>query len=430
MSAERASQDRDLRSKREREVLALRRRELDRRTGLKRRAQALTRNFAHNPRGLVEHLTDLVEQGRVRPHEAAEMFRQARVLGGRRFAGLALDRKSSRTRALSQLERAMDESHAYAEGRAAESADNVLDVDSERASMTAAHLDTLSSALGVVKSGFEVRVDDTARRRTDAKGNGASGVMEDNVVYLHPERYDPQTRAGRELLAHEVTHVAQRAAPHAASTTSAPSRAQAENEAATIGAQFARGGAMDRPKAGLPAHAKAADSDKNVHNIKKAENVDKDVHPENKVTKADVEQKLDHVIFKLREKFPRLAAKPIALLERGRRTYGEADARLNGELAKLESVLQAVETLEAIDRMVAAEPLDQALGVRIAFEDVRRHLAVAVESLGGSDQDTLVMITRETFDTYLHELGPQQEEAVRSRIRTGSPAAAAAQLGH
>lgn len=118
---------------------------------------------------------------------------------------------------------------------------NIADPDPARGSRTHALLSELAAGLGLDGSSVRVRVDDTARAVTGARG--ALGLMQDGVVYLNPERYDPETRAGRYLLAHEVAHVAQRSQT-ASLASVAPAARAAEIEATTIGRAFAVGGTV------------------------------------------------------------------------------------------------------------------------------------------------------------------------------------------
>lgn len=124
-----------------------------------------------------------------------------------------------------------------------------------REQQTRSLLDDLSTALGFSHGQVEVQVDELARQKTAARG--ARGLMEDGRVYLHPDRYDPATSAGRQLLAHEMIHVAQARISRAdAPATNMP----AEAEASYLADQFAQGRGLGRPTVGLP-RAAAADND-------------------------------------------------------------------------------------------------------------------------------------------------------------------------
>src|SRR5262245_13283059 len=96
-----------------------------------------------------------------------------------------------------------------------------------------AEADAMASALGL--GTVDVRVGDEARAITEA--HGARGVALQNVVYLHPERVAPGTADGREVLAHELVHLAQARPP---ADTGAGRRA-AEREAVAIAPALARG---------------------------------------------------------------------------------------------------------------------------------------------------------------------------------------------
>lgn len=81
----------------------------------------------------------------------------------------------------------------------------------------------------------EIRSDAAARTVTEAAN--ARGVVHAGVVHLHPERLQPGTREGREVLAHELIHVAQARRPR----ESDRGRAAAESEAAALASAVARG---------------------------------------------------------------------------------------------------------------------------------------------------------------------------------------------
>jgi len=129
----------------------------------------------------------------------------------------------------------------------------IHDEDIGRALLTEWLLRELAPLLGVDPDKLEIRVNHDAESRATAKG--ASALQEGNTVYLHPERFDPGERDGRYLLAHEVTHAAQRRPFGAAD------REGAEREAAEIGKAFAIHGRVRKPQCVLPLQTVAADTD-------------------------------------------------------------------------------------------------------------------------------------------------------------------------
>lgn len=125
-----------------------------------------------------------------------------------------------------------------------EPAGPVVDADPERALLTERLLDRLAAQLGFRAADTQVRVDDEAARRTGA--HGARGLATDGTIWLHPNGYDPRTADGRALLAHEATHLAQRAITAPTTTVHA-----AEVEAASAAEDFAEGRVLTRPSVPL-----------------------------------------------------------------------------------------------------------------------------------------------------------------------------------
>lgn len=121
----------------------------------------------------------------------------------------------------------------------------VNDADAVRALVTRALLEQLAPALGLDPRRIRIQVDQAAAARTNAAG--ASGLQQDATIHLHPGRYQPQTERGRYLLAHELTHAAQRGLSGPASL------AEAELEAAQLGHAFARGEMLRPPRRALRA---------------------------------------------------------------------------------------------------------------------------------------------------------------------------------
>ncbi|MFI9307273.1 eCIS core domain-containing protein [Streptomyces triculaminicus] len=132
----------------------------------------------------------------------------------------------------------------------------IVDADSTRADRTAHLLARLAGQLGFRISEAKIVVDEEAARRTAPRG--ARGLLADGVIWLHPDRYDPATAAGRALLAHEAAHLAQRGARrHLAPVATLT---DAEAEAARAATDFAEGRELTAVSAALPDGAAAADT--------------------------------------------------------------------------------------------------------------------------------------------------------------------------
>lgn len=145
------------------------------------------------------------------------------------------------------------DARAAALGGEATGSPGVVDALAPRRQATQTLLERLTAGLGVPMSAIQVYIDGEARRRT--AGAGTRGLMQQGRVYLHPDRYDASSADGRGLLAHEVTHVAQRL------LASGPERSQslprAEREAAANARRFAQGHAVKAPRVRLAAGAVA-----------------------------------------------------------------------------------------------------------------------------------------------------------------------------
>jgi hypothetical protein len=131
----------------------------------------------------------------------------------------------------------------------------VRDADVARARRTEQLLGSLAGALGLSVDSIRVHVDDEAAART--RSRGARGLMQDGVVWLDPRRYDPRAADGRALLAHETTHLAQRAEVRLRPDRDTPSLRAAEKEAAAVAAAVSEGRPVPRLRATLPAGAAA-----------------------------------------------------------------------------------------------------------------------------------------------------------------------------
>jgi hypothetical protein len=124
----------------------------------------------------------------------------------------------------------------------------VVDQDPDRARRTVELLTKLAHTLRLPVAAVPVRVDAESEARTSAEG--ARGLMESGEVLLDPEAYDPETREGRGLLAHEVVHVAQDRLPVDEALDEPGELAEAEAHVAAE--QFAAGNAMLSPSMGIP----------------------------------------------------------------------------------------------------------------------------------------------------------------------------------
>ena len=119
----------------------------------------------------------------------------------------------------------------------------------------------LAGALGVRFSSLTVRADDEATGRVRARGAG--GLAEGTTVFLDGARFaagpPPLDRDAREVLAHELVHVAQRdegGRPPSRYRRSAPA---AEREARRLARRYVDGRPLPRPLATLPPDHLAAD---------------------------------------------------------------------------------------------------------------------------------------------------------------------------
>jgi hypothetical protein len=95
-----------------------------------------------------------------------------------------------------------------------------------------------------------VHLDGEAAERTAVRG--APALASEGAVYLDPARFDPDSRAGRYLVAHELVHVAQSRLGGSASVD------DAEAEADAAARNYVGGGTLDRPRVPLALHAQAA----------------------------------------------------------------------------------------------------------------------------------------------------------------------------
>lgn len=134
----------------------------------------------------------------------------------------------------------------------------IVDPDPRRAAATEDLLGALAPALGLSVGSLRVHADGEAAGRT--RGLGARGLAAGGAIWLDPARYDPGSRSGRALLAHEAAHVAQRAETRTRPDRRPPSLAEAEREAATVAQAVLEGRPPPLPVATLPLGAVAADT--------------------------------------------------------------------------------------------------------------------------------------------------------------------------
>lgn len=102
-----------------------------------------------------------------------------------------------------------------------------------------------------------VEVEDGDRARAITEAHGARGVAHGGVVYLHPERVRHDEDAGREVLAHELIHIAQ---SRLAEGTGG-GRLAAEREAAVHAGALARGSSVPTVRHGIDLSRPAGDGD-------------------------------------------------------------------------------------------------------------------------------------------------------------------------
>ncbi len=120
-------------------------------------------------------------------------------------------------------------------------------------------VERLAGWLGLTGDEVRVRADEEAGRRTAQRG--ARGLVDEGVVWLSPQRWDPDTHQGRAVLAHELVHVAQREERQTRPGRPEADKGAAEREAASLGAAFADGARIGPPSQVLPARDRAADTD-------------------------------------------------------------------------------------------------------------------------------------------------------------------------
>src|SRR5215213_10688551 len=128
---------------------------------------------------------------------------------------------------------------------------SIHDEDEIRAQVTRWLLHELAPLLGLDPDRIQIRVNSEAESRANARG--AKGVMEGGTIYLHPRLYEPDTTEGRQLLAHEVTHLAQLSAPAAPLVSDGRAVHDAEREADDFAASFVQNLPVRLPRRRGPA---------------------------------------------------------------------------------------------------------------------------------------------------------------------------------
>lgn len=137
--------------------------------------------------------------------------------------------------------------------------DDIRDDDAARALATRWLVRELAPLLGLDPAAVRISTDADAARRTGERG--ASGLSEPGRIFLHPRRFQPHSAHGRYLLAHELTHAAQRQLSAPIVLPESAARRLAEREAHDAGTAFAGHQLPPRPRHRLPPQARAADSD-------------------------------------------------------------------------------------------------------------------------------------------------------------------------
>lgn len=106
----------------------------------------------------------------------------------------------------------------------------------------------------------EARVDLSPESAALTRAHGAKGLMRAGVAHLDPRAFDAKSGSGRYLLAHEMTHLAQRAERRQTGDERPADVAAAEREAHAMGERAAALLPLSIPNVLLPPGAVAADS--------------------------------------------------------------------------------------------------------------------------------------------------------------------------
>ncbi len=217
-------------------------------------ADAAAFQFAGQPEVLGAYLADLRDEGRVDEEELSAVVEHLRALHGDALVEQALGVAMPGPDFLAKLMTNWSESLRREQERG-----RVIDADAARRRKTEALLGQIARFLGLAANELRVHTDAEAERKTDARGAG--GLMDGGIVYLNPRKFEPDTAEGRQILGHEVAHVAQRAEVQPAGRAAEASKGAAEAEAAGIGRAFAAGHSVGGVSQVLPAMDQAADTD-------------------------------------------------------------------------------------------------------------------------------------------------------------------------
>jgi hypothetical protein len=125
---------------------------------------------------------------------------------------------------------------------------NVRDDDPARATITRLLIEELAPLLGIDPQRIVVHADAGALSRLGPRR--AAGLQDQGEVFLHPQHYRPQDDSGRYLLAHELTHAAQRRVDGHSNPNDDGLR-PAEHEADLVARAFVRRQALPRPSVSL-----------------------------------------------------------------------------------------------------------------------------------------------------------------------------------
>ena len=120
----------------------------------------------------------------------------------------------------------------------------------------------LARQLGIRTDQIRVRMDREAGMIVTSRD--AQGVAQNGVVYLRSEVFDPTSRTGRRLLAHEAAHIAQTLLPEAAQEPAGRTRGAAEIEAEVFAETFAAARVGKPVRVPLAPSVAAADKDFNL----------------------------------------------------------------------------------------------------------------------------------------------------------------------
>ena len=121
-------------------------------------------------------------------------------------------------------------------------------------SLTRSLVQDLIRALDLPAQDISIRSDETAKNRTEQVGS--TGLMENGEVFIHPEAFRPDTTSGKELLAHEMAHIAQE---NLSPATEGPAGLLAEAEASQFAQEFVSGASISPLQYGIPSGHVAAD---------------------------------------------------------------------------------------------------------------------------------------------------------------------------